>query len=379
MSGNRKIRYAYAADGTRLKTVHRQWKNSAWLRDSTEYFGNLIFKNGIPSMYRFGGGYYAFNNGLLSDCHFYIQDYLGSNRMVVNKNGTVKQTTHYYPYGGIIGGKSTYPEYQSYKHTDKELDRTNGLEWYDVHARQYDPVVPSWHTIDPLAEKYYYISPYAYCANNPVNCVDFNGLYPKGLLNYHKSVFYRADYYTFTKPAAHLLSIVTGVKEEYICGVNVMEKGLGREYPFYNPNSGGGGITIGSNPNSVTMTFTKNFFADDALDYNGNGYGQNVIEWLDIVSHEATHIKHIEQAGGKIKYLAHFLTQYVKYGGHDTVPEEIEADANRNVFRGFSNFVNSNHGKNSLQNLFNAELSDEQKIRQIDDWWKEWIESEEKK
>ena len=175
MSGNRKIRYAYAADGTRLKTVHRQWKNNTWLRDSTEYFGNLIIKNGIPSMYRFGGGYYAFNNGLLSDCHFYIQDYLGSNRMVVNKNGTVKQTTHYYPYGGIIGGKSTYPEYQTYKHTDKELDRTYGLEWYDVLARQYDPVVPSWHTIDPLAEKYYYISPYAYCANNPVNAIDLDG------------------------------------------------------------------------------------------------------------------------------------------------------------------------------------------------------------
>lgn len=126
-------------------------------------------------MYRFGGGYYAFNNGLLSDCHFYIQDYLGSNRMVVNKNGTVKQVTHYYPYGGIIGGKSTYPEYQSYKNNDKELDRTYGLEWYDVHARQYDPVVPSWHAIDPLAEKYYYISPYAYCANNPVNAVDIDG------------------------------------------------------------------------------------------------------------------------------------------------------------------------------------------------------------
>lgn len=61
------------------------------------------------------------------------------------------------------------------------------------------------------------------------------------------------------------------------------------------------------------------------------------------------------------------------------VPMILEADANRNVFRGFSNFVNSNHGKNSLQNLFNAELSDEQKIQQIDDWWKEWIESEEKK
>lgn len=30
-------------------------------------------------------------------------------------------------------------------------------------------------TMDPLAEKYYSISPYAYCAGNPVNAIDING------------------------------------------------------------------------------------------------------------------------------------------------------------------------------------------------------------
>jgi len=30
-------------------------------------------------------------------------------------------------------------------------------------------------TMDPLAEKYYNISPYAYCGNNPVNAIDPNG------------------------------------------------------------------------------------------------------------------------------------------------------------------------------------------------------------
>jgi len=30
--------------------------------------------------------------------------------------------------------------------------------------------------VDPLAEKYYSISPYAYCAGNPVNRIDPDGM-----------------------------------------------------------------------------------------------------------------------------------------------------------------------------------------------------------
>ncbi len=175
LSGNRTIRYVYAADGTRLRTVHTKRIGNTYVRDSTDYCGSLVMKNGQPGMYQFAGGYVSFSNGALGDCHYYIQDYLGSNRMVVNKAGTVKQITHYYPYGGIIGGIDKSPSYQQYKFEGKELDRTYGLDWYDIHARQYDPVVPSWHTVDPMAEKYYGISPYAYCANNPVNTIDPGG------------------------------------------------------------------------------------------------------------------------------------------------------------------------------------------------------------
>ncbi len=174
-SGNRSILYTYAADGTRLRAVHSRKVGNTWLKDSTDYCGSLILQNGAPGMYQFTGGYISFSNSALSGCHYYIQDYLGNNRMVVNKTGAVEQTTHYYPYGGVIGGIDHNPGFQKYKYGGKELDRSYGLDWYDVQARQYDPVVPSWHTIDPLAEKYYWISPYAYCAGNPVNAVDPDG------------------------------------------------------------------------------------------------------------------------------------------------------------------------------------------------------------
>ncbi len=174
--GQNQIEYVYAADGTKLRTIHRPASSSA-LTDSIDYIGNLIIKNGQPSMYLFDGGYASFDaNGAVDGWHYYIQDYMGNNRMVVNKNGTVEQVTHYYPYGGVIGDISTNESLQAYKFEGKELDRTFGLDNYDILARQYFAMMPSWDRIDSKAEDYYHISPYAYCGGDPVNLGDYNGM-----------------------------------------------------------------------------------------------------------------------------------------------------------------------------------------------------------
>ena len=64
---------------------------------------------------------------------------------------------------------------QPYKYNGKELDRTHGLDWYDYGARNYDATLCQFTTIDPMCEKYYHISPYAYCGNNPINAIDPTG------------------------------------------------------------------------------------------------------------------------------------------------------------------------------------------------------------
>nr|WP_255369107.1 RHS repeat-associated core domain-containing protein [Flavobacterium sp. fv08] len=50
-----------------------------------------------------------------------------------------------------------------------------GLTMYDYGARNYDPALSRWMNIDPLAEKYNFVSPYAYVVNNPVIFIDPNG------------------------------------------------------------------------------------------------------------------------------------------------------------------------------------------------------------
>ena len=83
------------------------------------------------------------------------------------------KTSSYYPYGGLMGSESM--GVQPYKYGGKELDRENGLDLYDSHARMYDPIIGRTTTIDPLAEKYTHLSPYLWCAANPLKYVDPSG------------------------------------------------------------------------------------------------------------------------------------------------------------------------------------------------------------
>ncbi|MBE6288112.1 MAG: hypothetical protein E7099_08020, partial [Mediterranea massiliensis] len=86
--------------------------------------------------------------------------------------GDAVEVNHYYPFGSLF---STSTNVQPYKYNGKELDTKKGLNWYDYGARHYDAVLGRFTTVDPLAEKYYPTSIYAYCINNPVRYIDPDG------------------------------------------------------------------------------------------------------------------------------------------------------------------------------------------------------------
>lgn len=142
--------------------------------DSMEYVGPFIFTDRELSRFLFDGGYCTIN-GNLAEYHYYVKDHLGSNRLVVDENGNVEQKTYYYPFGGVYGDISTNTDVQSYKYNGKELDHRHGLDLYDYGARHYDPATLAWTTMDPLAEKYYPITPYGYCHNDPIRYTDPDG------------------------------------------------------------------------------------------------------------------------------------------------------------------------------------------------------------
>ncbi len=54
-------------------------------------------------------------------------------------------------------------------------DSTYGLDLYDFHARLFNPALPVFDRPDPLAEDFTWLTPYNYCAGDPVNLIDPTG------------------------------------------------------------------------------------------------------------------------------------------------------------------------------------------------------------
>lgn len=170
-SSGKSASYIYNGAGEKLRTSYKASASATAV--PTDYCGNMIYENNVLKQILIDGGYIAFS-GPAHYYYYYLKDHLGNNRVVVSPSGTPLQVNHYYPFGGLFG-ESTGNSLQRFRFNGKEFDRTHGLDWYDYGARHMTPDVGRFTTIDPMAEKYYSISPYAYCANNPIKYIDPHG------------------------------------------------------------------------------------------------------------------------------------------------------------------------------------------------------------
>ena len=117
---------------------------------------------------------YTQANGPDKDVYFTHSDHLGSANWITDGLGKPIQYIHYAPYGELIENQHIGSWYdERYKFTGKERDWETGYDYFG--ARYYASGNLSLLSVDPLADKYPNISPYAYAAWNPVKYVDPDG------------------------------------------------------------------------------------------------------------------------------------------------------------------------------------------------------------
>ena len=198
------VQNTYTAGGARLSSRRTDGNNVVTVMS---YEGNEIYENGNLRMLLFTGGYVDYSTGT-PEYLWYTVDHLGSVRAVADASGNVVASYAYRPYGqefaanregtagapkatiasgnpaqqrpGLVAPTVNYtvaegPDWQPFRFGGKENLERVGLDLYDFGARMYSPSNMRWMTMDPLAEKYYHISPYVYCNSNPVNLVDPDG------------------------------------------------------------------------------------------------------------------------------------------------------------------------------------------------------------
>ena len=114
------------------------------------------------------------------DRYFYHPDHLGSsvstplnNHRITDGSGNAIQHLHYLPFGEDWVDQRNGSWSAPYTFSGKEKDVETGYSYFG--ARYYDSGLSIWLSVDPLSDKYPNLTPYAYCANNPVILVDPDG------------------------------------------------------------------------------------------------------------------------------------------------------------------------------------------------------------
>lgn len=297
-------KYVYSAEGVKLRVIHytampnisvadgethELTKAETQSVDSIDYLlgGNLVVKNGRIDKYLFGEGYCQaqipsitwtkprfffpiddkpitkeqeeknkemletwnalYNARNVADefsFYYYNKDHLGNNREVINNYGGIRQVVNYYPFGTPYcdATSSLYAGQQPYKYNSKEFDTTHGLNTNDYGARQYNSILPSWDRLDPLCEKYYSISPYAYCHDNPVILIDPDGkkiVFAKGTTQEFKNQYTQFVKYLFDHDAGTIIMDLEKRPETVYLKENVNENNyVLKNQIFWNPQIG---------------------------------------------------------------------------------------------------------------------------------------------
>ena len=167
------LEFSYLADGTKLSMIN-------YMDVGMIYVGPLVYFK-IENDIVFGGAefdggrFFSTSYNGAPDIRFLVTDHLGSVRRVLDANLNLVEQNDYYPFGKRIDDPEKLTADNIYRYNGKESLEIFGIPYSDYGARLFDSNIGRWLQTDPLAQDYPNISPYAFCANNPMNLIDPDG------------------------------------------------------------------------------------------------------------------------------------------------------------------------------------------------------------
>jgi RHS repeat-associated protein len=133
------LNYTYDALGNKLAKVSS-------VGADIDYLPGIQYKNGSIDFLHHSVGRYQFST---NSYEYDLKDHLGNVRVSLDENATVIQRDDYYPFGLTFNSYTSGIE-NLYKYNGFEEQEETG--WYDYIARQYDPALGRFLSVDPLAD-----------------------------------------------------------------------------------------------------------------------------------------------------------------------------------------------------------------------------------
>ena len=254
--------------------------DSAMINELTELTGDTI--ESIDNKY--DSLWLQIDTGKYEDAlYYYHGNHLSSTQLITDNSGSISQAVLYTPFGQVISEYrqdwklDTIPRFLF---SAKELDEESGMYYFEARYLKDGGFISR----DKLFEKNFFMSPYAYCGNNPVSRID-----------------------------------PTGMDWEDTDGKPVTDHSKIKVYIFYDPRSSDGGGGFADQTKNMAAVYEKRYGKGSVAMSNVTTMDGFAQDWGDMASPDIKAVNLNYHGSNQAIHLDNSKDQYITATGNGTL------------------------------------------------------------